>query len=430
MRTALDLLAEDERRSGTIALARSREKRGDYNATGGLGNPGTALLQSLGITSKSGASVTENTAFNVSVFAACVNILSQSIAMLPLKIGQKTAAGSEERPDHPAAHLLKRKPGPAQTSYRWRAHKMTVACLGGNAYSRIIRDSYFRPTNIVPMIAGLVEPRLNRDSGRLYYLYQGETLQDFEVIHLRGLSSNGYTGRSPLMDMRDSMGLSMVAQEFTNRTFANGNRMPGVFEGGTTTTPEKAKEFKKFWDDNYSGAANAGRTPLLLGGISWKEAGFSNQDAELLMSRRFEVEEISRFFRVPLHLLNSTEKSTTWGTGIDSLNQGFVSYTLMPWIENWQQELEDTLLTEQEKASGYFIKFNLGVLLRGSPAARAQWYETMRRIRAMTANEIRALEDMNELSDTGANNADWPLNAQASGNAAPPVPALTNGSEE
>jgi len=253
------------------------------------------------------------------------------------------------------------------------------------------------------------------------------------VVHIRGLSSNGYTGRSPLHDLRDAMGLAMTAEEYTSKTFANGNRQPGYFEGQPNMTREKAQEFKKFWEENYSGANNAGKNPLIFGGISWKAAGFSNQDAELLMSRRFQIEEVSRAFRVPLHLLNSTEKSTTWGSGIDQLNQGFVAYTLQPWVENWQQELEDKLLSEAEKAAGYFIKFNLGVLLRGAPEARAKFYEIMRRIAAMDVNQIRALEDWNEYPDAWAGDPRLPLNAQQSGQQAPetePAPAVAGEDEE
>lgn len=413
-----DLLAEDEARSGRVALALQQRAREQRDVISNLKSPAGWLLDALGATSKSGATVSENTAFNVSVFSACTNILGQSLGMLPLKVYRKTATGAEEAADHPAAPLLKRKPGPGQTSYQWRAYKMTCVSVGGNAYSRIVRDEFFQPRALLPMVPAETRPELLGD-GRLIYRYRNDVLQDFDVIHLRGLSSNGYTGRSPLHDMRDSLGLAMTAQEYTSRTFLNGNRKAGIFEGPASMDRPKAEEFKKFWEANYAGMANAGRNPMLFGGITWKDAGFSNQDAELLMSRRFEVEEISRAFRVPLHLLNSTEKSTTWGSGIEQLNRGFVDYTLLPWTTNWEQELEDKLLTEEEKAQGYFIRFNLGVLLRGSPETRAKFYEIMRRIRAMDVNQIRGLEDWNEYADTGANNPEWPLNAQQADQGAP-----------
>lgn len=387
-----------------------------------LSNPSQALLDAFGAISRSGATVSEDTAWNVSVFSACINVLAQSIAMLPLKVYRKTASGADEATDHPVSRLLRRKPGHVQTSYQWRAHMMVGAAGGGNGYSRIFRDGFFQIERIEPLKSHEVEPLL-LDSGRMAYRVRERnrnvTLQDFEVVHLRGLSSNGYTGRSPLHDLRDSLGLALTAEHFASATFANGNRQPGVVKGPATWTPEKAQEFLKYWNTHYSGAGNGGKTPVFFGGVEWAAAGFTNQDAELLMSRRFQIEEVSRAFRVPLHLLNSTEKSTTWGSGIDQLNQGFVAYTLQPWVENWQQELEDKLLSEEEKAAGYFVKFNLGVLLRGSPEKRAAFYQIMRGIAAMDVNQIRALEDWNEYPDAWAGDPRQPLNTGGSAFAAP-----------
>lgn len=406
------------------ALSAWRELR-SASHTSSLDHPSDRLLQALGGATKSGASVTENTAFNVSVFSACTNVLAQSLAMLPLKVHRKTAIGAEEATDHPVSALLKRKAGAAQTSYQWRAHQMTRVCLGGNGYSRTHRDSYFQPGELEPLKPADVNPVLLKNRRLAYEIHDGGRnflLQDFEVVHVRGLSSNGYTGRSPLHDLRDAMGLALTAEEYTGRSFANGNRQPGFLKGPPTMDRPKATDFLKYWQDNYAGAVNAGKSPLIYGGMEWMAAGFSNQDAELIMSRRFQIEEVSRAFRVPLHLLNSTEKSTTWGSGIDQLNQGFVAYTLQPWVENWQQELEDKLLTEEEKASGYCIKFNLGVLLRGAPEARAKFYEIMRRIAAMDVNQIRGLEDWNEYPDAWAGDPRLPLNAQQSGQGAPATP--------
>ena len=136
-----------------------------------------------------------------------------------------------------------------------------------------------------------------------------------------------------------------------------------------------------------------------------------------------KVEEIARVYRVPLTLLQSMEKSTSFGTGIAELNRGFVVHTLMPWLVNWEHELEDKLLTEAQKAAGYFIKFNVGALLRGSPLEQAQKAEVERRCRLVTVNEYRAQQDLNEFADTGANNPDWPLNAQESGQTSAKKPA-------
>lgn len=408
------------------AFTFGRERR-DATSVDTFRNPSEAFLGIFGAATRSGAKVSEDTAFNVATVGACVNILAQSLAMLPLKVYRKTATGAEEATDHPLSPLLKRKPGYAQTSYQWRAWCQTCLGLGGNAYSRILRNKYAEVERIEPLRAIDVEVRLMTD-GRLGYRLSGlqgsGILQDFEVLHLRGLCTNRYTGRSPLYDMRESIGLAMTAQTFTAATFANGNRQPGIVKGPPGWGVEKAQEFLKYWHDNYSGAASGGKTPVFFGGVDWANSGFSNHDAELLLTRKFEVEEIARVYRVPLTLLQSMEKSTSFGTGIAELSRGFVNYTLTPWIVNWEHEMEDKLLSEAEKAEGMFIKFNVGALLRGSPLEQAQKAEVERRCRLITANEYRGQQDLNEFPDTGANNPDWPLNAQESGQTAKPgVPA-------
>lgn len=426
MRTALDLLAADEARSDRVLGARVREARA---ATSDLVNPADWLFRALGGGPvKSGATVNESTAFNVPAVAACVNILAQSIAALPLKLYRDTPSGAEEASDHPLHHLLKRKPGRNQTSYQWRVWCMVCTGLGGNGYSRIYRDRYAAVTAIEPLKPSAVQPALTRDGELVYRLSGGgETLLAHEVFHLRGLTSDGYTGRSPLADLRESIGLSLIAQEFSARSFSNGNRRPGVIEAAPNKTVAQAQEFNRFWIDNFAGAPNAGRTPIMGGGFSWKDAGFSSADAELLLTRKFEVEEIARAYRVPLTLLQSMEKSTSFGTGIAELNRGFVTHTLMPWLINWEMELEDKLLTEAEKAEGYFVKFNVAAMLRGSPLEQAQKAEIERRARLVTANEYRRQQELQETPDTGANNLDWPLNAQEAGQKSNPLAAVNAG---
>ena len=259
-------VARDAARSSFFARARSawRELRGIQ--TSSLSNPADWLL-ALGGTTRSGAKVNDDTAFNVAAVSACVNILAQSIAMLPLKVLRKTATGAEEATDLALYSLLKRKPGAAQTSYQWRAWCQTCLGLGGNAYSRIFRDRYADVERIEPLKAAEVSVKL-LPSGRLVYDVRGAgLLQDYEILHLRGLSSNGYVGRSPLHDMRESLGLAMTAQHFTAGTFANGNRQPGFIKGPLNWTREKAEEFKRFWEANYAGALAAGKNPALFGGV-------------------------------------------------------------------------------------------------------------------------------------------------------------------
>lgn len=389
-----------------------------FRSSSSLTNPEPWLLQAMGGATKSGAVVSEATAFNVSAISACINVLAQSVAMLPLKVYRDTGRGPEEARDHPLHYLLKRKPGAAQTSYQWRAWLQAQLCLGGNGYSRIHRNRYAEVERIEPLKASDVADILrDKASGRLFYRLNGETdlRSDFEVLHVRGLSTDGVRGRSPLADLRESAGLALTAQEFSARTFNNGNRKPGVLVGGATMTKAKADEFLGFWMQHYAGAQNAGKSPLLFGGMEWKDAGFSNQDAELLLTRKFEVEEIARVYRVPLTLLQSMEKSTSFGTGIAELNRGFVNHTLMPWLVNWEMELEDKLLTEAEKKQGYFIKFNVAALMRGSPVEQAQKALLERQARLITINEYRREQERTDFPDNLGDNPREDFNGQGGG---------------
>ena len=372
---------------------RSAEHRSASSSN--LTAPSGDLLAALGGgPTKSGASVNENTAFNVSAVRACVNFRANLIAMLPVKVYQKTSSGPVEQRDHPLARLLRGRVSAAHTSFKWRHCSQVCFDLGGNAYSRIYRDAFYEVTRIVWKKPGDITPLENSRTDEIGWRVAGQgDLYAHEILHVANLSTNGRTGRSPLADLRESVGLALTAEEFTGRTFANGNRKPGVLVGGPTMNKDKADAFLDFWLKHYAGAQNAGKSPLLFGGMDWKDAGFSNADAELLGMRKFSIEEIARVYQIPLHLVGSTDKSTTWGSGIEQLNQGLVDFLLAPLCENWEAEMETTLLTEQEQAEGVYIKFSVDALLRGSPETRAKVYAIMRGIAAMDVNQIRQLED-------------------------------------
>lgn len=398
----------------------TRQFRAEHRGTtiSGLISPSDALLAALGGgPTKSGASVNENTAFNVSAVRACINLRANLVAMLPLRLYQRTARGPKEisGQDHSLARLLKRRVGPAQTAYQWKHCSMVNFDLGGTAYSRIYRDKFSEITSIRWVKPAEITPLQNEATGTVTYRWAGQELQDYEILRVSNLSTNGVIGRSPLADLRESVGLSLTSEEFTARTFANGNRKPGVLVGGPSMNKSKADDFLAFWMQHYAGAANGGKSPLLFGGMEWRDAGFSNADAELLGMRKFSIEEIARVYHLPLHLIGSTDKATTWGSGIEQLNQGLVDYTLAPICANWEAEMNTTLLTEREQDEGYYIKFVVEALLRGSLETRAKVYQMMRGIAAMDVNQIRELEDWELYPDATFGDPRLPMNNQGGG---------------
>lgn len=386
-----------------------------------LANPSPALLQALlGAPTKSGAIVNDNTVFNVSVIRACVSLRANLLAMLPVKVFAKTPTGPVEQRDHPLSRLLRGRVSPSQTRFKWISAASVCFDIGGNAYSRIYRDQYADLVSIRFLLPASVQPLEHPSTGEMSYRVRGHgDLRAEQVLHVSNLSTNGLTGRSPLADLRESIGLALTAEEFTARTFANGNRKPGVLVGGPTMTQSKANDFLTFWMQQYAGTANAGKSPLLFGGMDWKDAGFSNADAELLGLRKFSIEEIARVYHLPLHLIGSTDRTTTWGSGIEQLNQGLVDYTLQPICTNWEAEMNTMLLTEQEQEEGYYVKFIVDALLRGSPETRAKVYQIMRGLAAMDVNQIRRLEEWPEYPDAWAGDPRQPLNNQGGGGATP-----------
>jgi HK97 family phage portal protein len=430
VRTATDLLLADEARSDRALgsqvrqLMQGREER----STSNLASPSADLLNALtGGPTKSGASVNENTAFNVATVRACIDLRASLLASLPIKVYRKTATGPEEKPDHPLARLFRGRVSPSQTRYKWVHSSMVCHDLGGNAYSRAHRDQYADIARLqftLPAAVTMLESKATGAIGYRLSAVRGD-LQQWEMLHVANLSTNGLTGRSPLTDLREAVGLSLTAEEAHARSFANGNRKPGIIVGKEGMTPAKANEFLGFWTKNYAGAANAGKMPLIWGS-DWKDMGMSNADAELLMTRKFEKEEIATVFRIPLHLVNSTEKSVSgYGANIEQLNQGLVDHVLSPLCVNWEGEMNTTLLSERDQDEGYYVKFNVDALLRGSAETRATIWAKLREIRAITVNEIRRSLELPEAADTGANNLDWPMNNQGGGNANQPVAAAT-----
>lgn len=368
--------------------------------------PAEWLLQVFGTQSKAGALVNENSALTVATFGACVQILGNALATPPLRLMRRTTRGAEPAKDHPLFFLVGHEPNGRDSSFRWRSFSATCLCLGGNAYTQIARNNYFEVEALLPMLPVKTQVKVRQGNdltGDYFYSYKGLNLDPYEVLHVRGLSTDGFFGISPIRALRESLGLALTMQEFTARTFNNGNRQPGVLKGPAQMNTEKAKEFLQVWHQTYGGAQNAGKTPFLYGGVEWQNAGFTNEDAQLLLSRSYERSEIAGWFRIPEVLLGNTEKTSSWGTGIQQLMLGFVNLTLKPWARNWEQELDRSLLTKQEKLDGYHFRFDFSELLAGTPNDQAAFFQTLFQAGAATSNEIRHAFGYLELPDGPAN---------------------------
>ncbi len=377
-------------------LFRSRDK--PKNATSG-----SSYRFYLG-SSTSGKPVTERSAMQMTAVHSCVRILAEAIACLPLHLYRYTESGDKVKAtDHPLYHLLHDEPNPEMTSFSFRETMMTHLLLWGNAYAQIIRNGKGEVIALYPLMPNRME--VNRDKqGQIYYTYstasedaptmQGASvnLSPADVLHIPGLGFDGLVGYSPIAMAKNSIGMAIACEEYGAKFFANGAAPGGVLEHpGTIKDPQRVRES---WQSTFGGSANANRIAVLEEGMKYTPIGISPEQAQFLETRKFQINEIARIFRVPPHMVGDLEKSSF--SNIEQQSLEFVKYTLDPWVIRWEQNLARALFTADEKQE-YFFKFNVEGLLRGDYATRMNGYATARQNGWMSTNDIRSLENMDRI---------------------------------
>nr|DAQ42296.1 MAG TPA: Portal [Caudoviricetes sp.] len=353
----------------------------------------------------SGQPVNERTAMQTTAVYACVRILAEAVAGLPLHVYRYSADSSKERiPHHPLYHLLHDEPNPEMTSFVFRETLMSHLLLWGNAYAQIIRDGRGNPLALYPLLPSKMDVTRAR-SGNLIYTYRrdsGEskispdyetvTLRRDEVLHIPGLGFDGLIGYSPIAMAKNAIGMALATEEYGAKFFANGANPGGVLEHpGVIKDIQRVKDS---WNDAYRGAGNAHRVAVLEEGMKFQAIGIPPEQAQFLETRKFQINEIARIFRVPPHMVGDLEKSSF--SNIEQQSLEFVKYTLDPWVVRWEQSLQQSLVLPSEKSS-VFVKFNLDGLLRGDYKSRMEGYATARQNGWMSTNDIRELEDMNRI---------------------------------
>lgn len=354
--------------------------------------------------STAGKRVNEFTAMQTTAVYACVRILAESIAGLPLHVYAYRGEGRERVPGHPLFTILHDAPNPEMTSFVFRETLMVHLLLWGNAYAQILRDRAGRVAGLYPLLPNHMS--VNRDEdGRLYYTYQrvtdenpnfkrgGEVILPAEdVLHIPGLGFDGLIGYSPIAMARNAVGMTLACEEYGASFFANGARPGGVLQHpGVLKDPAKLRES---WQAVYGGAANTGKVAVLEEGMTYQQIGIPPEEAQFLETRKFQVDEIARLYRIPPHMVGDLDKSSF--SNIEQQSLEFVKYTLNPWVVRWEQALQKSLLLPEERKR-YFIRFNVDGLLRGDYQSRMQGYAVGRQNGWLSANDIREMEDMNPI---------------------------------
>ena len=352
----------------------------------------------------SGKPVNEHTAMQMTAVYSCVRILAEAVAGLPLHLYKYNASGGKEKAlSHPLYFVLHDEPNPEMSSFVFRETLMTHLLLWGNAYAQIIRNGKGEVIALYPLMPNRMS--VDRDySGALYYTYtrysdeaptmngMTVTLRPSDVLHIPGLGFDGLVGYSPIAMAKNAIGMAIACEEYGAKFFANGAAPGGVLEHpGTIKDPQKVRDS---WNAAYQGSSNSHRVAVLEEGMKYQPIGISPEQAQFLETRKFQINEIARIFRVPPHMVGDLEKSSF--SNIEQQSLEFVKYTLDPWVIRWEQAISRALLRPDEKKL-YFAKFNVDGLLRGDYVSRMNGYATARQNGWMSANDIRELENLDRI---------------------------------
>ena len=360
----------------------------------------------------SGKPVNERTAMQTTAVYACVRILAEAVASLPLHVYEYQDDGGKKLVhDHPLYYLLHDEPNPEMTSFVFRETLMSHLLIWGNAYAQIIRDGAGRVLGLYPLLPDKMD--VQRDErGNIYYVYSRNSdenpmfkeygdirLKAEDVLHIPGLGFDGLIGYSPIAMAKNAVGMTIACEEYGASFFANGANPGGVLEHpGVLKDPSKVRES---WNSVYRGVNNAHKIAVLEEGMKYQQIGIPPEEAQFLETRKFQINEIARLYRIPPHMVGDLDKSSF--SNIEQQSLEFVKYTLDPWVIRWEQSLQRSLLLPGEKGK-YFIKLNVDGLLRGDYQSRMNGYAVGRQNGWFSANDIREMENMNPIPDEQGGN--------------------------
>lgn len=355
-------------------------------------------------------SVTEEKALGIDAVYACVNLYARTLASMPLVLYRKGENGKERATDHPLYNLLHNEPNPNMSSHTFRKIMEASLKLWGNGYAWIEFDKYYQIKALWPLTPGSVFPQRSRRTGELFYdavLYDGtaKRFRAYEMVHIPGLGFDGICGRSPIRQFAETMGLNLDIKEYGCKFFKNGARPSGVLEHPGRLSEEAQDRLRKQFDRRYAGANNSGRTMLLEEGMKYAQISVPPEEAQFLESRKYGVNEIARIYGIPPHMIADLEHATF--SNIESQDINFAKHSIVPECVNWEQELMRKLLNSEERAV-YEIEFNMEGLVRGDMQSRYQAYAIGRQWGFLTADDIRAKENMGNVD--GGKTTYTPLN--------------------
>ena len=368
---------------------------------------------------KAGPVVSEYTALQLPVVYACVNRIANPVARFPLAMYQSLPGGTRRKlttKDHPFAEALGLRPNSLMGSRTLRKTVQSHALLWGNGYAEIERNGRNQAVGLYPLLPDRTRPV--RENGDHWFRSRIDgrevDIDSGNVIHLMDQSQDGFIGASQIAMARQALGWGFAMEEFGAKFFANDAKSGGFLmhpgrlsgnarqnirgrDGEAKANPESPASAV----EKQSGLDNAHKVKVLEEGMKFIQTTIPPEDAQFLGSREFQIAEIARIYDVPLILLQSQDKQTSFGAGIEQLMIAFVRQTIDPWVNAWEEEMNFKLFTDEERANGYYVKFNMNALLRGDIKTRAEFYFRMFGVGALSANKILAREDEDGIGPVG-----------------------------
>lgn len=363
-----------------------------------MGLTSKALIEILGgPKSVTGKVVDPSTAMQLTAVYACVSLLSETFGSLPAILYRRLETGRERAIDYPLYTVLHDIPNPEMTSIEFRSTLMAHVLLWGHGYAEIVWNGAGQIKQLWPLTPNRVTIGRNSRNELVYQVrLPDNTTQNLRADRVLDISAP--LGLSPISQARESLGITMAAEEYAGRFYANDSSPGGVLEHPGQLSPDAAKLVRDQFESVQGGLENRHRVAVLEEGMKWQAIGIPPEDSQFLETRKFQTAEIARIFRVPPFMIGDVERSTSWGTGIEQQNIGFVIYSLRSWLVRWEQAIDKKLLTESERAK-YYVEFLVDGLLRGDYKTRQEGLAIQRQNGVINGDEWRELENMNAIPD-------------------------------
>ena len=342
-----------------------------------------------------GRRVSPAMAMRLTAVFGCVRVLAESVGMLPCFLYQSTDSGRIKAPKEKLYSLLYIAPNDYMTPQEFWEYLIVSLCLRGNFYAYKVK-ALGEVVELLPLLPNSVQPKLDENWNPVYQVTfpdgSCDVLSQDEIWHVRTFTTDSLVGLSPISYARQAIGLGLATEEHGARLFSNGTVSSGVLQTDQVLTDEAYKRLKENFQERHQGLSNAHKPMILEMGLKWNQISMSAEDAQFLETRKFQLEEICRIFRVPLHMLQNTDRATF--NNIENLGMGFVNYSLVPYLTRIEQRI-NVGLVNKEKRGQFYAKFNVGALLRGDMKSRYESYATGINWGILSPNECRDLEERN-----------------------------------